>query len=65
MITSTDQKRYGVKWLFWKQLDDLDFAVDLAPFSHTQHQIQENTNMLADNSTRLGLTINRWKSDVF
>ncbi|KAH3753934.1 hypothetical protein DPMN_188587 [Dreissena polymorpha] len=48
----------------WKQLEDLDFADDLAFLSNTQQQMQEKTNMVADNSARLGLTINRGKSNV-
>ncbi|KAH3855494.1 hypothetical protein DPMN_098062 [Dreissena polymorpha] len=58
--TSKDQKRNGIQLILWKQLDDFDFADDLALPSHTQ-QIHDNTNMLAENSARLGLTINRGK----
>ena len=65
MKTSTEQKRNGIQWTLWKQLEDLDFADDLALLSHTQQQMQEKTNMVADNSARLGLTINRGKSKVF
>jgi hypothetical protein len=65
MKTSTDQKRNGIQWTLWKQLDDLDFADDLALLSHTQQQMQEKTNIVADNSARLGLNINRGKSKVF
>lgn len=36
------------------QLDDLDFADDLALLSHTKHKMQGKTN--SDISTRLGLT---------
>ena len=65
MKTSTDQKRNGIQWTLWKQLDDLDFADDLALLSHTQQQMQEKTNIVAENSARLGLNINRGKSKVF
>lgn len=65
MKTSTDQKRNGIQWTLWKQLDDLDFADDLALLSHTQQQMQEKTNSVTDNSARLGLNINRGKSKVF
>jgi hypothetical protein len=65
MKTSTEQKRNGIQWTLWEQLEDLDFADDLALLSHTQQQMQEKTNMVADNSARLGLTINKGKSKVF
>ncbi|KAH3884636.1 hypothetical protein DPMN_008620 [Dreissena polymorpha] len=59
MNTSTEQKRNGFQWTLWQQLEDLDFADDLALLFHTQQQMQEKTNMVADNSARPGLTINR------
>ncbi|KAK7098983.1 hypothetical protein V1264_003191 [Littorina saxatilis] len=65
MKTSTDQKRNGIQWTLWTQLDDLDFADDLALLSHTQQQMQEKTGIVADNSASLGLHINRGKSKVF
>lgn len=65
MKTSTDQKRNGIQWTLWKQMDDLDFADDLALLSHTQQQMQEKTSIVADNSASLGLHINRGKSKVF
>ena len=64
MKTSTAQKRNGIQWTPWTQLDDLDFADDLALLSHTQHQMQEKTNIVSATSTRLGLTIHRGKSKV-
>ena len=64
MKTSTAQKRNGIQWTPWTQLDDLDFADDLALLSHTKHQMQEKTNIVSAISTRLGLTIHRGKSKV-
>ena len=57
MKTSTAQGRNGIQWTLWKQLDDLDYANDLAPLSHTRHQMQEKTSNVADVSARLGLKI--------
>ena len=37
------------------QLDDLDFAHDLALLSQTQQQMQEQTKIAAEHSARLGL----------
>ena len=64
MKTSTAQKRNGIQWSPWTQLDDLDFADDLALLSHTQHQMQEKTNTVSENSAKLGLNIHRGKSKV-
>lgn len=65
MKVSTAQSRNGLQWTTpWTQLEDLDFADDLALLSHTQKQMQEKTNSVAANSTRLGLNINREKSKI-
>ncbi|KAH3787800.1 hypothetical protein DPMN_165929 [Dreissena polymorpha] len=37
----------------------------MAIFSHTQQQMQVNTNIEVNNSSRLGNTFNRGNSDVF
>ena len=36
-------RRNGIQWILWGQLDDLDFADDLALLSHSHEQIQEKT----------------------
>ena len=41
MIESTEGKRNGIQWTMWQQLDDLDFADDIALISSTQQQMQE------------------------
>ena len=64
MKTSTAQKRNGIQWSLWTQLDDLDFADDFALLSHTQHQMQEKTSTVSGNSAKLGLNIHRGKSKV-
>ncbi|VDP72342.1 unnamed protein product [Schistosoma curassoni] len=43
------------------QLDDLDFADDLALLSQTQQQMQENTNSVAAASAAVGLNIHKGK----
>lgn len=64
MKTSTQQRRNGIQWTLWNQLDDLDFADDLALLSHTQQQMQEKTSIVAANSARIGLIIHKGKSKV-
>ena len=41
MRESTEGKRNGIQWTMWQQLDNLDFADDIALISSTQHQMQE------------------------
>ena len=64
MKTSTQEKRNGIQWTLWDQLEDLDFADDLALLSHTQQQMQEKTSIVAATSARIGLNIHKGKSKV-
>ncbi|VDO47731.1 unnamed protein product [Schistosoma margrebowiei] len=43
MKTSTSEGRHGIQWTAQNQLDDLDFANDLALLSHTHKQINPIT----------------------
>ncbi|XP_076451319.1 uncharacterized protein LOC143287222 [Babylonia areolata] len=43
MRRTTDQRQNGIQWTLWKQLEDLDFADDLALLSHSQQQMQKKT----------------------
>ncbi|VDP51775.1 unnamed protein product [Schistosoma margrebowiei] len=47
MKTSTSEKKHDIQWTAQHQLDDLDFADDLALLSRTHEQMQINT---AENS---------------
>ncbi|VDP40093.1 unnamed protein product [Schistosoma margrebowiei] len=47
MKTSTSEGKHGLQWTSWIQLDDLDFADDLALLFQTQQQMQEKTNIVA------------------
>ncbi|VDP16346.1 unnamed protein product [Schistosoma margrebowiei] len=51
MKTSTFEGKHGIQWTSRMQLDDLDFADDLALLSQTQQQIQEKTTRVAAAST--------------
>ena len=65
MRTATAQARNGIQLTPWLQLDDLDFADDLALLSHTHRQMQEKTNSVKDLSAQIGFHINRGKTKVF
>ena len=45
MKTTTKNRRNGIQWTLWSQLDDLDFADDLALLSHSHEQMQEKTDL--------------------
>ncbi len=64
MKTITRESRNGIQWTLWKQLEDLDFADDLALLSHNHQQMQDKTNMLAAKSTQLGLSIHKDKTKI-
>ena len=56
MKISTAQGQNGIQWTLWRQLDDLDYADDLALLSHTRHQMLEKASTVTDASARLGLS---------
>ena len=51
-------RRNGIQWTLWSQLDDLDFADDLALLSHSHEQMQEKTDLLNLVSAQTGRNIN-------
>ncbi|VDO52808.1 unnamed protein product [Schistosoma margrebowiei] len=64
MQTSTSEGKHGTQWTAQNQLDDLDFADDLALLSHTHRQIQIKTASVAAVSASLGLNIHKRKTKV-
>ncbi|VDO59623.1 unnamed protein product [Schistosoma margrebowiei] len=64
MKTSTSEGKHGIQWTGRMQLDDLDFADDLALLTQTQQQMQEKTNSVAAASAALGLNIHKGKSKI-
>ena len=64
MRAVTNQKRNGIQWTLWSQLDDLDFADDLALLSHNHQQMQEKTSDLHHNSVQVGQMLNKQKTKI-
>ena len=62
MRTTTEQRKNGIRWTLWTQLDDLDFADDLALLSHSYHQMQDKINTLIETSSQVGLNIHEGKT---
>ena len=62
---TTAGRRNGIQWTLWNQLDDLDFADDIALLSHTHQQMQTKTRELERLSKSIGLHIHPEKSKIF
>ncbi|VDP51850.1 unnamed protein product, partial [Schistosoma margrebowiei] len=62
--TSTSEGKHGIQWTSRMQLDDLDFADDLALLSQTQQQMQEKTTSVASVSAAVDLNIREGKSKI-
>ncbi|VDO92291.1 unnamed protein product [Schistosoma margrebowiei] len=58
------QSTSRMQWTSRMQLDDLDFADDLALLSQKQQQMQEKTNSVEASSAAIGLNIHKGKSKV-
>ncbi|VDO84773.1 unnamed protein product [Schistosoma margrebowiei] len=65
MKTSTSEGKHGTQWTFRMQLDDLDFADDLALLSQTQQQMQEKTTSVAAASAAVRLNIHEGQNKIF
>ncbi|VDP61978.1 unnamed protein product [Schistosoma curassoni] len=55
--TSTSEVKHGIQWTAENQLDDLDFADDLALLSYTHEQMKTKTTSVAAVSASVGLSI--------
>ncbi|VDO54806.1 unnamed protein product [Schistosoma margrebowiei] len=64
MKTSTSEGKYGLQWTAQNQLDELDFADDLALLSHTHEQMQVKTDSVAAVSASVSLNIRKGKTKV-
>ncbi|VDP33429.1 unnamed protein product [Schistosoma curassoni] len=64
MKTLTSEGRLGIQWTARMQLDDLDFADDLALLSQSQQQMQEKTTSVTAVSAAVGLNIHKGKSRI-
>ncbi|VDO54122.1 unnamed protein product [Schistosoma margrebowiei] len=64
MRTSTSEGKDGIPWTTQNQLDDSDFADDLALLSRTHEQMQIKTASVAAVSASVGLSIHKEKTKV-
>ena len=61
---ATDGRRNGIQWTMFNQLDDLDFADDIALLSHSHQQMQEKLTQVERRAVETGLCINTKKTKV-
>ena len=64
MIQTTQGRRNGIQWTLHQQLDDLDFADDIALLSHSQKQMQEKSKTLYEVAATTGLRVSIKKTQV-
>ncbi|VDP49817.1 unnamed protein product [Schistosoma margrebowiei] len=62
--TSTSEGKHGIQWTARNQLDDLDFADDLALLSRTHEQMQMKIASVAAVSASVRLSIQKGKTKV-
>ena len=64
MNKTTEGAKNGIQWTLWSQLEDLDFADDIALLAHNHQQIQDKTTRLRTISSQVGLDIHPEKTQV-
>ncbi|VDP23839.1 unnamed protein product [Schistosoma margrebowiei] len=64
MNTSTSEGKHWILWTSRMQLDELDFADDLALLPHTRQQMQEKTTSIAATSAAVDLNIHKGKNKI-
>ena len=65
MKNSTADRKNGIQWTLFDQLEDLDFADDLALLSQNHQQMQDKTTELVATSSQAGLKIHEGKTKIF
>ncbi|VDO55001.1 unnamed protein product [Schistosoma margrebowiei] len=64
MKTSTSEGKHRIQRTAQNQLDDFDFADDIAHLSHTHEQMKIKTASVAPVSASVGLNIHKEKTKV-
>jgi len=63
MRRATENDNTGIKWDRNTELEDLDFADDIALLSNQANKMQEKTDKVDILGRRIGLKINKKKTD--
>jgi hypothetical protein len=64
MRKTTSARKTGIRWKFTTQLEDLDYADDIALLSSKHQHLQEKTERLCSHAESIGLQINTDKTKV-
>ena len=64
MKTSTSDRRNGIQWALYDQLEGLAYADGLALLSHSHQQMQAKTTELAAASAEVGFKIHEGKTKI-
>ena len=64
MRQTTRNVRHGIQWTMFSQLEDLDYADDIALLSTNARHLQQKANVLNENAKKAGLHINMEKTKV-
>ena len=64
MKKTTEDKKRGHKWGLMGNLEDLDFAEDLALISETIKHLQDKTNRLVNYAGQVGLLVYVQKTEI-
>ena len=64
MRQTTQNARHGIQWTMFSQLEDLDYADDIALLSTNARHLQQKANVLNENAKKSGLHINMKKTKV-
>ena len=54
----------GIIWTFTESIGDIDFADDIYLFAHSHRDIQSKTEKLARNAAKVGLHVNKDKTNT-
>ena len=55
---------HGIQWTLFSQLEDPDYADDIALLSTTANHLQNRAQLLTENARKTGLQINQIKTKV-
>ena len=64
MKSTLNGNNTGIRWTLFTNLEDLDYADDLALLSHLEKHMQSKTTKLQRNAEKIGLKINTRKTEV-
>ena len=62
MRQTTQNAQHGIQWTLISQLEDLDYADDIALLSTTAIHLQKKAQLLTENARKTGLQINQKKT---